>query len=167
MKNNALLLTIACGLILFGILKPDLSKYLPTPNTNNSVVENFVVDAPKDSVLLEKASVVKNIIAQGPSSRNYEGKKLASLYYDLSTLIGLRGKDEVVRNTEEIRQANSLAGMMLQLGIKDKYDDLSEASEDLVVSHIGKDDVLLDDTTRDKAVEAFKALSWACYEGSK
>jgi hypothetical protein len=169
MKNNTLLMTMAIGLILFGVIKPDISQYLPSNNSviNSNAIENYVVDAPQNDLLLEKAKVVKNIISNGPSSRAYEGKKLSSLYYDLAILISLTGSDEVVRNTEEIRQANSLAGIMLKLGIKDKYKDLSGATEDLVISYVGKDDILLDDMSRGRAVEAFRALSWACYEGSK
>lgn len=167
MNKNTVLLVLAVVLIVIGLGKPNLSDYWPTPNNNVTDVTNITVSPPTDSVLLDKATVVKNIIGNGPSSRHYDGKRLASLYIDVGTLIGLKGSDEVLRNTEEIRQANSLAGSMLKLNIKDKYPELAKAAEDLVVSYIGGDDILLDDTTRNKAVEAFNALAWACYEGSK
>ena len=56
---------------------------------------------------------------------------------------------------------------MLKLDIEGKYDGLAEAAGDLVASSIGKDEVVLDDDLRAKSVEAFNALSWAFYEGSK
>ena len=75
--------------------------------------------------------------------------------------------DKVISDTASIKEANSLAGKMLRLNIKDKYSGLAEAAKDVVVSGIGEDDVSLDDDLRQKAVESFRALSWAFYEGSK
>ena len=66
-----------------------------------------------------------------------------------------------------IREVNSVAGKMLRLDIKDKYPNLAELAKDLVVTNIGDDDVILDEELRLKAVEAFRALSWAFWEGSK
>ena len=85
----------------------------------------------------------------------------------MATLIELDSKNEVIRNTEEIRQANRLAGAMLKLDIKGKYEDLPETAQALVLEAIGDDNVLLNKELRSKAVEGFKALAWACYEGSK
>jgi hypothetical protein len=93
--------------------------------------------------------------------------RLAYLYNDMATLVGLDGDSEVIKNTEEIRQANRLAGLMLRLDIKGKYEDLPEAAQALVLTAIGDDNVLLNKDLRDKAVEGFKALSWACLQGSK
>jgi len=56
---------------------------------------------------------------------------------------------------------------MLKLYLKDKYPDLKEATTNLVKSAIGDDLILLDAVTREKTVEAFNALAWACNEGSK
>ena len=72
-----------------------------------------------------------------------------------------------IKNTEEIRQANKLAGLMLRLDIKGKYEDLPEAAQALVLTAIGDDNVLLNPDLRAKAVNGFKALAWACNEGSK
>jgi hypothetical protein len=56
---------------------------------------------------------------------------------------------------------------MLRLNIKNKYPGLAEAAKVLVSSELGTDDVVLDEDMRAKAVNAFRALSWAFYEGSK
>lgn len=165
MFNSKLLLVIAGLLIVVGLTKPDLSflNNKPTPVVLDSIVQ---VSKPTDSGLLEKSNKVIQSLKQG-SSRKYDGQRLALLYLDLSTLIELDGENEVVKTTEEIRQANSLAGVMLRLNIQGDYPGLAEAAKDLVVSHIGDDAVNLDSTLRTKASEAFKALAWACNEGSK
>ena len=93
--------------------------------------------------------------------------RLRDLYLDLAQLITLDGDDLVIKNTEEIRQANSLAGVMLRLDIKGKYTDLASTCNDLIVTAIGDDNINLSPELRTKAVEAFKALAWGCNEGSK
>ena len=166
MFNSKLLLIVAGLLIVVGLTKPDLSflNNKPSPVVLDTIVQ---VSKPTDSDLLEKCDKVISSLKQGPSSRKYDGQRLALLYLDLSTLIELDGDNEVVKTTEEIRQANSLAGLMLRLNIKGDYPDLAEAAKDLVVSSVGDDAVNLDSKLRSKASQAFKALAWACNEGSK
>lgn len=165
MNSKTILLCLAGLLIFIGLVKPDLSSLL---QNNNSVVvvDNLDIAEPSSDALKEKAKdVIKALSAD--SDRKTDGKKLAKLYFDIATLISLDGNDQVIKNTEEIRQANKLAGLMLHLDIKGKYEDLSEAAQSLIVEAIGDDQVLLSSDLRNKAVEGFKALAWACNEGSK
>lgn len=164
--NKKLLLTIAAILLAVGILKPDFSTIF-NPN-NIVVVDNNELDlsAPLSESLKNKAKDVIKALSVN-KDRKTDGKKLASLYNDMATLIELDGENEVIRNTEEIRQANRLVGPMLKLDIKGKYDDLPESAQALVLEAIGDDNVLLNKELRAKAVEGLKALAWACYEGSK
>ena len=73
----------------------------------------------------------------------------------------------VVKNTEEVRQANKLAGVMLKLDIKGKYPELAKATNAVIVASLGDDSLMLDDKLRQQAVDGFKALAWACLEGAK
>lgn len=165
--QNKVLLAIGAILVLFGLVKPDLGNIF-TPSDNVSVVESYVVDAPSDTDLLEKAREIKEILQSSEdSTRKSDALKLSSLYADIATLIELDGEDQVVKDTNAIRQVNSIAGNMLRLDIKDKYPNLAEASRSLVVTAIGDDDVSLSDDLRSKSAEAFRALSWAFYQGSK
>jgi len=160
MNKNVVLVIAAC-LILFGIFQPDLSWVSP-PSDNVVVVE-----APKDPVLLEHAMVVVEVLKNGGNDRKADGKRLSSLYFDLATLIELDGSDQIIKNTEEIRQANQLSGLLLRMNIKGKYTNLSTSSNDLIVSSIGDENMVLSVELRKRAVEAFRALSWACDSGSK
>jgi len=110
---------------------------------------------------------VIDALKNGPSSRTKDAQRLSDLYMDLATLKELDGDNEVVKTTEEIRQANSLTGLMLRLNIKGSYPGLGEASQSFIASQIGDDVVTLDNDLRTKSVNAFKALAWACNEGSK
>ena len=94
-------------------------------------------------------------------------KKLRDLYIDLAKLVELDGEDEVVKSTEDIRQANSLAGVMLRLDIKGKYPDLAKEIKEVIVAAIGDDQIPLSKELRPKAVDGFNALAWAMNEGSK
>ena len=46
----------------------------------------------------------------------------------------LDGEDLVIKNTDEIRQANSIAGVMLRLDIKGKYPDLAKEANRYIVT---------------------------------
>ena len=163
--NNKLLLGVGVALIAIGLFKPDLSWI----NAGGTVTRPSVVviEKPSDKDLEIMALKVVDALRSGGSSRKTDGVKLAELYNDLATLISLSGEDTVIKNTEEIRQANSLAGLMLKMDMKGKYSNLAKSCNDLVVSIVGDDSVPLTDTLRTKSVDGFRALSWACNEGSK
>lgn len=165
MNTKNLVLVLAGLLIIIGLLKPDLSKFIIPSNSNNNV-SIVVVEKPENAEILDECEAVINALKEN-SDRKTDGKRLASLYIDMATLVGLDGDDMVLKNTEEIRQANKLSGAMLRLDIKGKYPKLAKAAESVVVSSIGDDSVLLDSKLRQKAVDGFNALAWACLEGSK
>lgn len=165
--NKSILLIIAAVLIGIGLLKPPfITNLLDGSRPSAVVVEDIKVEKPSSELLLEKSeNVIKALSVSG--DRKTDGKKLAKLYVDIAKLIALDGEDQVIKNTEEIRQANKISGLMVDLDIKGKYPDLAEANQALVVSVVGDDQVLLNNDLRSKAVDAFNALAWACYEGSK
>lgn len=160
--NKNLLLIIGVILLGIGLIKPSFMG-----NTvNKPAVTNQEFVAPTSESLKAKADSVIEALSVH-SDRKTDGKKLASLYYDIATLISLEGNDEVIKNTEEIRQANKLSGLMLHLNIKDKYPNLAESNQSLIVEAIGDDNVPLTKELRKQAVDAFMSLAWACNEGSK
>jgi hypothetical protein len=162
MKN--VLLGLGAVLIVLGLLKPDLSVLFNKPSVDN--VSVVVVEKPSNPEILDECQEVINAL-KADSDRKVDGKRLASLYLDMATLVSLDGEDQVVKDTESIRQANKLAGVMLRLDLKGKYPDLKDAAQKLVVASIGDDNVLLDNKLRQGAVDGFKALAWACDQGSK
>lgn len=165
MQKHKPLLVFGIILIIFGLFKPDLGLF---SNNNADTVVSCVVDAPADQALLEKArSIIDIVKSVNDSTRKNDCLRLSSLYCDMATLIELNDEDQVIKDTATIREANILSGKMLRLNIKDKYENLAETSEELVKSAIGSNDVVLDDELRSKAVDAFRSLSWAFYEGSK
>lgn len=164
MNTKNILLVIAGLLILIGLLKPDISNLFNNDKKLNSVVINL--EKPSEDLLDECELVIKSL-KDGPSSRINDGKSLASLYVDLAKLIALEEDKEIIKTTEEIRQANSLSGTMLDLDIDGAYPQLAENCNNLIVSAIGEDNVSLDKELRKKAVEGFNALAWACNEGAK
>lgn len=162
MKNLVLLL--ATILIIIGLFKPDFASIINTSPTNNA--STVVVSKPSNIELLDECQDVVNALKKN-GDRKYDGLRLASLYNDLATLISLDNEDMVVKNTEEVRQANKLAGVMLKLDIKGKYPELAKATNSVIVASLGDDSLMLDDKLREQAVDGFKALAWACIEGTK
>jgi hypothetical protein len=164
MKNNNLVLIIAGLLILVGLTKLDLSRLNLLPSRPVSVDVLEIPEPTDESVKKEANDVVAVLKESGDKS---DAKRLRDLYIDLAKLVELDGENEVIRNTEEIRQANSLAGVMLRLDIKGKYLNLAKEAKEVVVAAIGDDQIILSKELRSKAVDGLNALAWAFNEGSK
>jgi len=162
--NNKVLLGIGVVLLLLGFFKPNLNFPISNPNPDTAIV---VVTPPQDKELKDKCQLVIDVLSNGSKDRKKDGVRLSDLYMDLATLMELDSEDEVVKTTEEVRQANSLCGAMLRMNIKGKYPGLADAAKTIIVSQIGDDIVPLDSDLRKKSAEAFRALAWACNEGSK
>jgi len=165
MNTKNLLLGLAGILVVIGLLKPDLSKFINVSNPSNNSV-TVLVEKPSNKDLLDECQDVIDALKENKDRKN-DGTRLAALYNDLATLISLDGEDMTLKNTEEIRQANKLAGVMLKLDIKGKYPELAKATNSVIVASLGDDSVMLDDKLREQAIEGFKALAWACIEGTK
>jgi len=162
MSQKNVLLGLAALLIVIGLLKPEFSNILsPRP----SVVDVLELPAPTDEAVKKEADDVVVLVKE--SGAKGDAKRLRDLYLDLAKLVELDGEDEVIKSTEEIRQANSLAGVMLRLDIKGKYPNLAKESKEVVVAAIGDDQILLSKELRTKAVEGLNALAWAFNMGSK
>jgi hypothetical protein len=164
MKNNNLVLVVAGLLILVGLTKFDLSRLNLLPNRPASVDVLELPEPTDESVKKEADDVVSLLKESGDKS---DAKRLRDLYLDLAKLVELDGENEVVRNTEEIRQANSIAGVMLRLDIKGKYPSLAKEAKEVIVAAIGDDQIILSKELRSKAVDGLNALAWACNLGSK
>lgn len=167
MNQNKKYITIIIGLVLigFGLLKPDLSKLL-SPIQNRVSVVDIVVEAPNSKETKDACNLVISALKNGPNAK-VDGLNLAALYSDIAKIIELKNSSEVIKSTDELSKVNRIAGALLQLNLKDKYDNLSESCDAVIKSVIGDDSVPLDDDLRNKAVIAFKNLAWACKEGSK
>lgn len=162
--KDKILLALGGLLVAIAIFKPTLDNLPIVPNTV-SVNQLVIPDVDNDTKLLLQP-IVKSF-TDGSSDRKLDGKKLASLYLDMATLISLDGEDVVIKTTEDIKQANSIAGSMLKLNIRGKYPDLSESCTAYVKSQLGDDTIQLDEKLRQLAVKSFNDLAWACNEGSK
>ena len=160
--DKKILLGLGVLLVLVGLLKPEFSDLLkPRP----PVVDVLELSTPTDEAVKKEADDVVVVLKEAGAKG--DAKRLRDLYIDLAKLVELDGEDEVIKSTEEIRQANSLAGIMLRLDMKGKYPNLAKEAKEVVVASIGDDQILLSKELRVKAVEGLNALAWACNEGSK
>lgn len=160
--SNNVLLVLGALLIGYGLIGPSIQNIINKP-INNTVS----VVMPLDPSLKENCEKVTQVFKNGSGNKKNDGLKLASLYSDLAKLIELDGTDEVIKNTDEIREANRLAGKLYDLDLQGKYPDLTSSASNVIVQYIGDDNIILDKELRKKAVEAFNGLAWAFYEGSK
>ena len=164
MNSKNTILCVGVTLIALGLLQPNLAS-LGVNNSSTSNVVNII--DPTDPDIKAQAEDVLKIIKEAGQPARADARKLRDLYLDIARLVSLDGEDEVIKSTEEIRQANSIAGVMLKLDIKGKYPNLAKELKEVVVSAIGDDQILLSKELREKAVSSFNAIAWALNEGSK
>jgi hypothetical protein len=163
MSKNILLL-IGTILIVLGVLtKFNIGSFLPNRPSNIDVMELM---EPSDSNVKKEADDIVKLLKSSNGSKS-DFKKLRDLSLDLGKLVELDGENLVIKNTEEIRQANSIAGVMLKLDIKGKYPSLAKEAKEVIVAAIGDDNINLSPELRVKAVNGFNALAWAYNEASK
>lgn len=160
---NNILLFLGALLIGYGLIGP----YIKTVSTTPSSITKVSVVMPLDASLKQSCEKVTEVFKNGSGDKKNDGLKLASLYSDLAKLIELDDADEVIKNTDEIREANRLAGKLYDLDLQGKYPDLTSSATNVIVQYIGDDNIVLDKELRKKAVEAFNGLAWAFYEGSR
>jgi hypothetical protein len=163
MNKQNIVLALAALLIVVGLTKPDLSGFL---GSKPAAVDVLELAAPSDDILLKEAKDVLDIVRKNNMPKQ-EARKLRDLYLDIGQLVKLDGEDQVIQNTEEIRQANSIAGPMLRLDIKGKYPNLAKEAKEVIVAAIGDDNIVLSPELRVKGVDGFNALAWAYNEASK
>ena len=164
MNLNKILLMVGGLLIVLGLYSKMAPNFNPRPDNSN--VDVMELAEPSDASVQKEANDVLSLLKNSGGSKG-DFKKLRDLSLDIGRLIELDGEDTVIKSTEEIRQANSLAGIMLRLDVKGKYKDLSKESKEVIVAAIGDDDVNLSPELRIKAVDGFNALAWAYNEASK
>lgn len=165
--NNKVVLAIGAVLIAIGIFKPDLSQLIPKggdPVVDNPVVE---IEEPSDPDLKEQALAIAEILKSGGDDRKVDGMALSKLYSDIAMIISLDEENEIVKTTNEIREVNSVAGTLMNLQLQGKYKDLPQTAKGILISVLGDDVAVLNEDNRQKAVDAFEALSWGCYMGAK
>lgn len=160
--DKKVLLALGGLLILLGLLKPEFSNVF---NPRPSIVDVLELPTPTNEAVKKEADDVVVLLKEAGAKN--DAKRLRDLYIDLAKLVELDGEDEVIKSTEEIRQANSLAGVMLKLDMKGKYPNLAKEAKEVVVASIGDDQILLSKELRVKAVEGLNALAWACNLGAK
>jgi len=160
--KDKVLLGLGILLVILALLKPDLGGFFNTTGRiNNQKIEQ--IDEESQSMVRPIVDILKS----GSSDRKEDGQRLASLFSDIAELIQLDGEGQVISNTEEIKEANVIAGKLLKLNLKNKYPNLALECSNYITKLIGDDNVALDTDLRNKAVQAFRGLAWACNEGSK
>lgn len=158
-------LLIGVALVAWGLFGSQIKNIV---NNNNVPVSVDVLElsVPSDENVKKEAQEVVDLLRKSSGNKN-EYKKLRDLSLDIGQLIKLDGEDMVIKNTDEIRQANSLSGIMLRLDVKGKYANLAKEAKEVIVASIGDDNVNLTPELRAKAVDGFNALAWAYNEASK
>lgn len=162
--QNKLLLSIGIGLIVLGLYNSNVIKI---PSTNNNQCRALSIAEPSDPELRALVEPIIDILKSGSDDRKIDGCRLAELYRDMSILIGLDQEDNIIDNTNTIKNANALSAKLLKINLNNKYPDLANTCDNVIKQYVSENDVSLDEELKTKAANAFLALSWAFLQGSR
>ena len=134
-------------------------------NQFTSVIDR-VVDTPLISISIteptpELQETVKDISELVTGDDAVKDKLLISDYFNQLANV-VRDDPGLIDTTEKFRRFNSTAGQINFAGqsLKDKYNGLGSAIDDLIKNAIGNENVELDKEKRDKLVNLLKAIAW-------
>ena len=142
----------AAVLIVWGVLShPGPQKPSPAPKP----------DRPSDALVAAVGPVAA--ILKGHAD---DGRNLAVFYSAVADVIA-RDQGKVIQTTAQLRELNRRAGLLMfqKTGIEGNYPGLAEAIDKVLPDQVGLDSTALDTEKRQRAIDALKALAWACGGG--
>ena len=95
-----------------------------------------------------------------------DGLRLSEFYAALAGVF-TRDQGALIKTTAQLRELHRRAGLLAfqRTAIVGKYPGLSDAIDKVLADQIGLDNVTLSSEQRAKAIDAFKAIAWACGGG--
>ena len=152
-RQAKIIIVIIClGLGLFWNHIPNILDRINTPS---SVSISITEPTP------ELQETVKDIpsLVTGDDAK-IDKLRISDYFNQLANVV--RDDPGLIDTTEKFRRFNSTAGQINFAGqsLKDKYNGLGKAIDDLVKDTIGNDSVVLDQEKRDKLVHLLKAIAW-------
>ena len=150
MRNST---ALAFALILVGAAAAVWPRVAPSPPAPTPVPER-----PSDALAAAVAPVAA--ILKGHVE---DGRRLAGFYASLADVVA-RDEGKVLQTTAHLRELNRRAGLLAfqRTGVSGKHPGLAEAIDKVLVDEVGLENVALDAAKRKRAVDALKALAWAC-----
>lgn len=150
--NKKVRLLIGLAICVIGLVGEPIFNAITNLKPNNPNV--VVVNEPA----LELKTLVDPVVK---IDINPEDADLLSCFY--SEMADIISKDkEFLQNTEQFRSFNIAAGKLyFDTKLKNKYDTLGESVDQIIIEAIGKENVSLDSTKREKLVNVLNALAWS------
>lgn len=152
-RQVKVIIAIICiGLGLFWNQIPDLiDRVKDAPNVSVSITEPTP----------ELQETVKDIPTLVTGDNAAKDKLLISDYFNQLANV-VRDDPGLIDTTEKFRRFNSTAGQINFAGqsLKDKYNGLGKAIDDLIKDAIGNDNVELNQEKRNQLVQLLKAIAW-------
>lgn len=154
--NNNIKLGLAVGLCaaaFFGDNILNTIKNLPHNVPTPAPVVNVDVVEPS----IEYKGAVKDIVATDIDPK--DASMISCFFLEVADVV----KNDVafIKTTGQFREFNSVAGgLNFNTALKNKYENLGEAIDAVIVSSIGKEDVALDNTKRNNLVKSLQAIAW-------
>jgi len=157
---NKLVMGLILGAMVLIVWNPDISSL-------SALVPSVV--SPDDRVptptaaMQAKVAHITDLVSAGEDHK-VDGQLMGNFFRDLAAY---GAADTNIKTKHQMRQLTIEAGRAEFEGrFKGKYKDLGKAINKFVDNELTLSPGPLDEATRIKAVKAWEAVSWACYQGS-
>jgi hypothetical protein len=146
-----ILAVVLCVVGFFGENLWDKLKDIPNNIPKPSPVVN--VDEPT----LEYKTVVKDIVAI--DIKPEDATLISCFFLEVADIV--KNDAGLIKTTGQFREFNSVSGgLNFNDDLKNKYTNLGEAIDSAIVSCVGKEDAVLDETKRNSLVKCLQAVAW-------
>jgi len=151
--NKKFRLMLGLLICVIGLVGEPLFNAIKNVNIIPNKVEVTVVEPP-----IELKTLVDPVIQIDIKSEDAD--LLSCFYLEMADVIN---DDSVfLQNTEQFRTFNITAGKLyFSTKLKDKYENLGESIDKIIIQSIGVENVPLDTSKRKKLVDVLKAIAWS------
>lgn len=129
-----------------------------------NAMENVNIVVPDVEIAIPEPSVTNKTLVEGLSDVVTDKKDRIQLRDFFATLAHVIDTDpNLIKTTSDFKEYNSLSGQLnfTGLDLKDKYNDLGEAIDKVIVSTLGLENVNMTPEKRKVLVDVLNAVAWS------
>ena len=156
-NNNIKVFLVVCLLIGAFFGKPIIEGLKKTVDNVNVVVPSVGVEIPEPS--LSNKTLVEGLTEIVTDDK--DKVQLRDYYVTLAHVV--KTEPNLIKTTGTFREYNMLSGQLNFTGLdmKDKYNGLGEAIDNVIVNTLGRENETLDTEKRKALVDALNAIAWS------
>ena len=155
--SNSVKLFLIVVLLIGGLWGENIREFV------NNNIPAIAVDDAKNTTIPEPDLAYKTLVKplQEMQVEPKDAIEIRDFFWQLSQIV--QHEPKLIETTGQFRKFNIIAGGLNFAGLemKNKYPDLGETIDSIIMDAIGKEDVALDDKRREVLFNVLHAIAWS------